>query len=655
MKDARDILEKTNAIWFEEMTNETDSSAKIIAAKYFETSCHMRSSSPDNKLLVCVVVNNHEQRVVVYELPSLTLIFELYIGVMSIQTLRSHIVFSPDSSYFLLNSLQTCISIQNRNEVPFIPHGPTNIVSCAFSSCGTKLVTLDEDSIKLWDVRKKEILAVRMLELNENEMAWFDEEYELVFFSISESCILLFKPFTTFRVFDSITLNTLEIKELSTRSARYDHCIQIFSHSYDDLLQFNPLKFGIDQCWQLQTGENILCVSKKCSKPFTWNGKKCVTVCNGDASLVVYDYINQEVIDTFQMSSPCFVSVDYVSNLGGNNFLICFNSNFAFVVSLERSSEFLAFPFLSPRAYPIFCALSSDKLYLACSYGYPVLKIMNVDNGKTLQIVEPKQKPIACWWSKLYLWVVCDGLVVVKYSYNATETQIVGNCVEECSFDCQGEVLKFAEGVLVTRMDKEISISKICYENLSPQQKLDSKSEIMYLPKVAISTDGSAVLIYGGRGSDGFELWEIGCDEKWDLISTGTLFYSIQHGYLTGGKNSRRVLLFSDNTIHSLSCFRSSSEYQNATQICDSRFSVFPFNIVYLDSNLLVGHSFFQIYFIDVSAGEVITSIDVGFADDFFFVPSKRLLLLFRGGGVIEYLKIHNIDKYYLPLPPNLG
>jgi hypothetical protein len=419
------------------------------------------------------------------------------------------------------------------------------------------------------------------------------------------------------------------------RSAKYKNCIQLISPDvvYDDE------SFGIEDCWQLPTGEDICRASKYCSKAFTWNGRKCVVSTDNGTSLVVYDCLSGEIVDIFQMSClPSYRHVNYISNLGGNNFLISFNSHLVFVVSLERSSQSLAFPFISNKAYPIICALSPDDLFVACSYGYPVLKIMNVDNGRTLQIVEPKQTPIACWWSKLYLWVVCEGLVVVKYPYNATETQIVGNCVGEWSFDCQGKVLKFAESVLVTQMDDKICISKIVHENLSPRQILDSKvnDSWIYQLKVAISTDGCAVLIF----------W------------TGTLDDPIDYGYLTGVKNSRRVLLLSNSEIHGLSCFRYSFDHPSGTQkfLLPLGFSPVWRVSICLDSKLglLMGRPFDQIHFVDVSDGKLITSICVGYVDHFFFVPSKRLLLLFRGSGVIQPFEIHNVD-HYLPLPLNLS
>jgi hypothetical protein len=173
--------------------------------------------------------------------------------------------------------------------------------------------------------------------------------------------------------------------------------------------------------------------------------------------------------------------------------------------------------------------------------------------------------------------------------------------------------------------------------------------------KVAISTDGCAVLIHG---STYLELWEIGCDKNWDLFWTGTLDDPIDYGYLTGDKNSRRVLLLSNSEIHGLSCFRYSFDHPSGTQkfLLPLGFSPVWRVSICLDSKLglLMGRPFDQIHFVDVSDGKLITSICVGYVDHFFFVPSKRLLLLFRGSGVIQPFEIHNVD-HYLPLPLNLS
>ena len=141
---ARKMLNQTNMIWFEEITNETDSCFGIISSTFLENdSCHKAvSASPDNNLLAM----RSKDQLRVYELPSLKSIFKLDLKELS-DVYCKCIAFSPDSSYFLLNSLQTCVSIKNQSIVPFIPHGPAEILSSSFSSCGTKLASAEKQSI----------------------------------------------------------------------------------------------------------------------------------------------------------------------------------------------------------------------------------------------------------------------------------------------------------------------------------------------------------------------------------------------------------------------------------------------------------------------------------------------------------------------------
>jgi hypothetical protein len=113
---------------------------------------------------------------------------------------------------------------------------------------------------------------------------------------------------------------------------------------------------------------------------------------------------------------------------------------------------------------------------VACCDKNRILEIKSVDNGKILQTVELKQPPEACWWSELYLWVVCKG-VVVKYSYNSTQRNVLGDEFEECAINFQS-VLKFAKGVLVIRLsdNEEISLLKICKHILNPYKFLSQIS-----------------------------------------------------------------------------------------------------------------------------------------------------------------------------------
>ena len=675
---ARAILHQTNTIWLEVTKNETDSSFNIISdavcAGYrnhaVEWSHTTVSSSPDNQVLAW----KHGKTLQVFELPSLKSIFQLDVHVYT-----DFIEFSPDSSYFLLNSLQTCVSVQKQKAVPFIPHGPTYIRSCSCSSCGTILVTAEKKLFKQWDVRKKELLVVK-----KSVLASSCE----VFFSCYDSYIVAFN--SNVSVLESTSLKLLDVEKLPIHiSLTYDDCVQVICPPASKY-EF-PVTIGIVQQLMLLTGEIVLLTNKYCSKPFLWEGRKCVLSSNSNEcalSLILWDIITQEVVDTFQIGClPSYNAVNYISNLGGNNFVICVDGNSVFVLSLQCSSDSFVSPF-TKKVDPTFCVLSPDNLYVACHYGYPVLAIRSVDNGKTLQIVEPVGQPMVCWWSKLHLWVVCEGPMVIKYPYHATQTKVVANDAEFCMI-LAGCVLKFSEGVLVVVLEdcKKISILKVSNEKLSPQQILDSNfNEGEYLhPEVEVSSDGCAVLLYC-KFDPYYELWELACDEGWQLLSSGEVSCSIrcdptecvsiqggltdygwtendldshiEYGFLTGAQNCRSsswlTADLSEEVGHSyfsmLPLYLSSIEFPNGTQ---STLHEFPMSfmssetmdIVHAQHNLLVFHQESIIYFIDLSAFKVVASIYVGRVDHFFLVLEKAVLLLFRG-NVITHLKIHNIDDY---------
>ena len=639
---ARDILDKENKIWLEEITNETNSTFKVISHAVSDFRYAAKTTSPDNKLLV----RSRTKKVEVFEFPSLRVLFQL--DVSEVSSRSECIAFCPDSSYFLRNSLQTCVSIKKQKELPFIPHGPGEILWCSFFSCGTKLVTAERESIKVWDVRKKEVLA-------ENEF-WERWGNEYFYFSSCNSYIFVYNdleyPYGDITVFESTLLKRLEIKEVSADAyLTHNDCVYIIYPSPFDC--DIDISIGISRHCQLPTGEIVLFANKYCSKPFMWKGRKCV-ICllspEGALSLLVCDFINQEVVDTFQISClPSHHTINYISNLGEKNFLICFD-DFAFVLSLESSSESFLPPFLDD-AYEhfIYPALSPDSFYVALCYGHPILTIVNVDNGKTLQTVVPKQKPRACWWSELHLWVICDGLEVIRYPYVSTHPKVLVNDVEECSTDCKGSVLEFAEGVLVAKLkvSGKISISKICDEKLCPQQILDSNFNTSSgSPDVAISSDGCAVFLYNLQ----YELWEIGCEGRWELLSSGKFHGEILYVCLTGTQNSRSFLLVTDRYgdlqryVSERNGLFSSIHFEN-----DIRGSVLTVpdyhRVIYADCKILICLSGLKIVFIDVSNGEVITSIYAGLFDHYFFSAQKRVLLLFLG-NIITSFKIHNMEKY---------
>ncbi len=278
------------------------------------------------------------------------------------------------------------------------------------------------------------------------------------------------------------------------------------------------------------------------------------------------------------------------------------------------------------------------------------LTIRNVDSGKALQTLELKQPPEGCWWSELYLWVVCEG-VVVKYPYDSTHTKMLGNYLEECAIDFES-VLKFAKVVLVIRLSDngEISILKIRNQKIYPQQIPDSS---FAANSVTINSDGCAVLLYRHHGSF-YQLWEVACEDTWEVRSTGKLndYDQATSFCLTGTENSRSSIWLTTRRSHvhkplAISCIHFPSCKQSFMHELplSNRFSV----VVYADSNSLIIHQDKWIHFVNVSAGKIITSLYVGhhvasLNVSSFYIPSRGILVL-GGKTYVKFFKIHNIEK----------
>ncbi len=665
-KTARDILKKTNEMWFEEMTDKTHSSCKFIANTVVTIERNAVAVSPNNKLLAC----RHKQTVNVFELPSLTMIFEIDLReVMEMETYPS-LRFSPDSSYFLCQSIRFCVCIGEQKEVPFIPHGPE---SCyfSFSSCGTKLVTLEDTEhkfhhivyIKVWDIAKKDVLIKTNIVFCENNP-------HRVLFSKGNSYILVWaleygcsaEPLT-FQIFDSTTLKQIYSKPIcSTICSTHEGHVPVTSLPFLLSDEKTISSISIDHL-HLQTSERAAHVlfehRPKCliSKPFTWKDRKCVISPNSDESvqvLEIYDIVHQEVIDTFQISClPSYLKITYISYLGESNFLICLSFNLVLVFSLEASSEPLVAPVVKSGNVKC-CALSPDNLYVACCYDNRILTIMNVDNCKPLQTLDLKEPPEACWWSKFYLWVVCKGMIL-KYPYHATNCKVLGNVLEECSISPHSGVLKFAEGVLVLDHEKEV-ILIICNEKPCLQQTL----ELNFRPlNVTISSDGCAVLLFDIESN--YQFLETKFENKWKIIKSGKLIKSNEfpflprYTHLTGAQNSRVLCWLEEDagclSLHylGLSSIDSPNRRTRELGISDSAL-LGPFMCIYGDSNFLIVHCTGYIYFIRVRDGEISSSY-LYYAEHFdidqsFYLASQSLLLLVYRYHGIRKLKIHNFENF---------
>ncbi len=649
--EARDILDATNEIWMEEIGNQYNPNFKIINHAVMRDVKEVIqlhgfvTLSPDNKLLAY----RYERSVEVFKLPSLRTVFDL-----EISKLRNSLfgIFSPDSSYVLWNSVRTCVSIREQKEIPFISHGPEDIYCCSFSSCGMKLVTSEKNFIKVWDVNKKNILI-------QIETA-VDVHVEYCSLGNCNSYILAW-PLTLeiMKAFDFNDIAFLESTTLKRVDTDKISCVEPCLTNEDSYQLISPgsgqllgsiASFRIRH-YHLPTGRIVLVSNKYCSKPFTWKDRRCVIFLYSWFLLVVYDFINQKVVDLFDMRClPSKSSVQCISNLDERNFLICLNNDQVFVLSFEPSSESFVAAVANFGKLKC-CALSPDNFYFVCCYEKGILTVRSVDNGQTLQATQLQKPPGACWWSELYLWVVCEG-VVLKYPYDSTRNKVLGDYLEECAIDFKS-VLKFAEGVLVIQVDDngEIAILKTCDNKLCRQQIPDSS---FTATSVAISSDGCAVLLYRKSSSD-YQLWEIACENKWEICSTGKIDDSVAWFCLTGTKNFRSSLwltfIFTCDEELREPLDISSVDFPNGRQkIChELRVPHSDSKVIYGDFNVVIIHSRMWVYFVSVSNGKTIISLHFGEAPCFwnacdFYIASRGMLLL-AGLTDIKVFKIHNVEN----------
>ena len=295
-------------------------------------------------------------------------------------------------------------------------------------------------------------------------------------FSDCNSCILagplrLMKEFdfSDIAVFDVTTSERIEVERIRCADPCliYEGNYQIILPSYWDLSSLKN-KFEIRH-FHLPSGGVFLIANKYCSKPFTWRDGKCVIHWISRVEAVVYDYINREFVELFRINclpeNPSNICISKVDEM---NLFLCLSYKEVFVAEFKFPVS--SVPPLVYRSNTKCYALSPDNLYLAACDESRTLTIRSVDDGKVLQAVELKQTPEACWWSELYLWVVCEG-IIAKYSYDSTQTKVVDSFAEESGKNFES-VLKFAEGVLVIRPSDngEISIFKIRNQEIYLQQ-----------------------------------------------------------------------------------------------------------------------------------------------------------------------------------------
>ena len=620
---ARDILVEENEMWLEDAVNVKNSNYEVISNTVLQYSFMDQVCSPDKKLVVLLMYRN---KVKVFELPSLTMIFDVQVSSFS------HPTFSPDSSYFLCGSIRSCICIRKQKEVVFIPGGPKHIEHCSFSSCGKKLVTAEKNFLKVWDVEKRELLV---------QVEKRSDDLDRYYFSSCNNYILELLPHKLV-VRDSATLEKID-------DACSEECLEECLSSQIMYLVSDGIR--VTSHYHL-SAEELVAITP--TESFTWRNRRCL-ILSRSSTLIIYDFINREVIDRFQIDClPPYTYIHSISKLDGTNFLLFLGRRHMVVLSLETpegsSVVSYAFPDTSPRV-----TLSPDHLHVACCYDkYNVLNIRSVDNGETLKSVKLQKPPKACWWSDCYLWVFCEG-EFVRFSDYSTHSKALGSGREVYPLTST-IILGFGEGVFVFRgNDNMITISKIS-DNMPFIQKLVDRP----FSKAAISKDGCAVLLYDTAEEDTtclqYQLWEFTPESEWEFHLDGTIrseFCKLQVLWmsLTGTQNCRELmcvghdqrvgisLFFFDFTSRELNedLLDLPSGYVGDTQVVD----VTP-------NFLLIKVSMF-LHVLDSSDLSIITRLffcdyGVQLIPDIFYLSSKGLLIAVLEDA-IKCFKIHNIEN----------
>ena len=619
---ARDILAQENEMWLENVGNVEcrNTEYKFISSTVLSKGFYTSVCSPDKKLLVLAEYYS----ATVFELPSLTMIFKIQVSQMLFIP-----TFSPDSSYFLLHSIRSCVCVRKQKEVAFIPGGPEYIKHCSFSSCGKKLVTAEENFLKVWNVEKRELLV-------QTEKRY--ELLDLYYFSSCNKYILEFNPLK-YVVRDSITLEEFQTLD------------QVCSKKCPDSNQIMFLvrqRIEADRHYHLSTDEVVTVTP---GESFTWRNRKCrISSCS--STLIVYNLINREVIDRFQIDClSAGTDIHWISKLDGTNFLLSLDRTNLVVLSLETPGESSVVSYVFRNAW-FQATLSPDHLYVAsCYYEYNDLTIRSVDNGETLETVELQKPPEACWWSELYLWVVCAG-ALMRFPYDSTHSKVLGSGREVCLLTF-GIVLGFGEGVFVFQgNDNMITILKIC-DNMPFIQKVG------YPPfrDAAISKDGCAVVLYhkipeqieGITTHLQHQLWEFTPESGWELHLVGTIRRQLSEiglkcWSLTGTQNCRRSMWSVHTSFYTILTFfdhssRELYEYSLPYVLSGNA------DVVEVAPNFLLikgGNCLSVLHALD---NKVIATLPFWRdLSNIFYLSSKDLLLAVFEDD-IKYFKIHNLEK----------
>ena len=617
---ARDILVEENKMWVEDVGNvgcrntEYKLISTVLSNNFDPSVC-----SPNKKLLVL----GEYGAVKVFGLPSLTMIFEVEVNSKCFIP-----TFSPDSSYFLCDSIRSCVCIRKKKQVVFIPGGPEDIEHCSFSSCGKKLVTAEENFLKVWDVEKRELLV-------QAEKRYDDEDF---YFSscnkyIFESSICRFELV----VRDSTTL-----EEFLTLD-------QVCSEKCLDSNQITVLvsdRLRVTRHYHLSADEVVAITP---TESFTWRNRRCqISSCS--STLTIYDFINREVIDRFHIDClPATGDINCISKLDGTNFLLSLDRNHIVVLSLETAEESSVVSYAFPHA-SFQVTLSPDHLYVACCYyDYKVLTIRSVDNEETFETVELQKPPKACWWSELYLWVVCEG-ALVRFPYYSTHSKVLGSGREVCPLTSVG-VLRFGEGVFLFKENDNMIIILNISDNMPFVQQIGDPP----FRDAVVSKDGCAVLLYhkiSGQIEQSYQLWEFTPESGWELHLDGTIgskFRKIGLNCLslTGTQNCRRSLWMGSEwtSFNTTLTFFDHLSRRELYEYSLPYFMSGDVRVVDVAPNFLLINGGIWLSILNASDNRVIATLPFfeGLSN-IFYLSSKDLLLAVLEDD-IKYFKIHNLEK----------
>ena len=619
---ARDILVEENEMWLEDV-NVKNSNYEVISNTLIQDSIEDSFCSPDKKLVVVESVRG--EKVKVFELPSLTMIFEVQVSHFSHDP-----TFSPDSSYFLCGSIRSCVCIRKRKEVAFIPGGPENIKHCSFSSCGKKLVTAEENFLKVWNVEKRELLA---------QVEKRYDDFDRCYFSSCNNYVLEQRPSFLF-VRDSATLEKIHY---AGPKKCLEECLGSNQITYlvDD-------RIGVTSYYHFSDNEAVEIAPVE---SFTWRNRRCL-ILSCSSTLIIYDFINREVIDRFQIDClPAYISINSISKLDGTNFLLCLDEIHIIILSLESletpeesSVVSYAFPYTSPRV-----TLSPDHLHVVCCYDrYNVLTIRRVDNGETLETVQLQKPPKAFGWSELYLWLVCEG-ALFRFPYNSTHSNVLGSGREVCPLT-SGSVLGFDEGVFVFKEnDNIITILKV-------------SDDIFFINKIgdlpfgdaAISKDGCAVLLYD-KIFEQYQLLEFTPESRWELHSCGTIGekfrkFQLRCLSLTGTQNCRKSICMGFELVSDKFTLFSLDFSSKEVCECSLPYGMLHFlRVLYVAPNFLLIKAHNCLNVLNVSDNKIIATLPfcTQYSETLFetFYLSSDNLLLVVFANDIKYFRIHNLEN----------